>query len=120
MNTIWRKIRGDVRANSVQLGLVIGAIAVGALALSTAFSARTVMTREMARNYWGSSPADVTFWADSIPARLVQQVAQQPAVAQAEARRTIRARAKINATEWLSLPRLYSRAGHILSLKSVS
>ena len=108
MNTSWKKIRGDVRANPVQLGLVLVAIAVGALALSTAFSSRTVMTREMTRNYAGTSPADITFYIDSIPPSLLRQVKDLPAVAKAEARRTIRARArtgwsKINTTDWRPL-----------------
>lgn len=103
MTTIWKKIRGDVRANPVQLGLVVVAIAVGALALSTAFSSRTVMTREMNRNYADTSPADITFYLDSVPPSFVSQITRLAAVNQAETRRMIRARAKINATDWRPL-----------------
>lgn len=103
MTTFWKKIRGDVRANPVQLGLVVVAIAVGAVALSTAFSARTVMTREMNRNYAGTSPADITFYLDSVPPSLVSQATGLPVVNQAEARRMIRARARVNATDWRPL-----------------
>lgn len=103
MNTIAKKLWGDLQENPAQLGLVAVAIAIGALALSTAFSARTVMTREMDRNYRGTAPADVTFWLDSVPAPLVQIVAAWPLVGEAEPRRLIRARAKINATDWRPL-----------------
>ncbi|AQG79602.1 FtsX-like permease family protein [Spirosoma montaniterrae] len=106
MNTSWRKIRGDVRANPVQLGLVVLAILIGAVALSTAFTSRTVMTRTMNQNYWGTSPADVTFWLDASPLAtdsIARRVAALPLVADAELRRTIRARAKINATDWRPL-----------------
>ena len=103
MNTSWKKVRGDVRANPGQLLLVVAAIAVGTLALSTAFSSRTVMTREMDRNYRGTAPADITFWLDSVPPSLVVRLGKLPAVAEAEVRRMIRARAKINATDWRPL-----------------
>lgn len=108
MNTINQKIWGDVRANPVQMVLVTLAIAVGALAISTAFSARTVMTREMDRNYRGTSPADITFWLDLVSQSLAQRVAVLPGVAQAEPRRLIRSRARTggsatNATDWRPL-----------------
>jgi putative ABC transport system permease protein len=103
MNTSWKKIMGDIRANRAQLVLVIAAIAVGALALSTAFSARTVMTRELERNYRNTAPTDITLWLANVPPLLVNAVAQRPDVARAEARRLIRARAKINAIDWRPL-----------------
>jgi putative ABC transport system permease protein len=103
MNTTYQKLWGDFRENPGQLLLVMLAIAIGALALSTAFSARAVMTREMERNYRGTSPADVTFWFDSVPPLLARIVANWPGVGEAEPRRLVRARAKINATHWRPL-----------------
>lgn len=103
MNTTAQKLWGDLRENSAQLGLVAGAIALGALALSAAFSARTVMTREMDRNYLGTAPADVTFWLDSVPAPLARSVADWPLVGEAEPHRLVRARARINLTDWRPL-----------------
>ena len=99
MSTTWKKIGGDLRQNLVPLLLVAGAISIGALALSAAFSSRTVMTREMNRNYRGTSPVDVTFWLDSVSASLANKIAALPPVADAEPRRLIRARAQISNTK---------------------
>jgi putative ABC transport system permease protein len=123
MNTTLKKLRGDLRENPGQLLLVALAISVGALALATAFSARTVMTREMERNYRGTAPADVTFWLDSVPSSLAPAVANLPAVGEAEPRRLVRARAKINAIDWRPL-RLFVvedfRKLRVSSFRSVS
>ncbi len=103
MNARGRKVWGDLRESPGQTLLVILAILVGTAAVTTAFGARAILFREVAASFAGTHPAAAVVFLDRVEAGLVTQVRTRPGVAEAEARRLVRARVEVAPGEWLPL-----------------
>jgi putative ABC transport system permease protein len=98
-----RKVTADIRLYWRRVVLAVIAIAIGATALSTALSARTVLTREVDASFQGSRPVAVTIWLDQVDDQILAAVRTQPGVSDADARRLVRARVEVSDGQWLPL-----------------
>jgi putative ABC transport system permease protein len=99
----WRKVCGDLRESRVRSLLTALAIGVGVAAVMAAFSARSILSREVAASYRGANPAAAILWLDAVEPALVETVSKQPGVVAAAARRLVRARVEIAPGEWRPL-----------------
>jgi len=98
-----RKVIADIRLYWRRVLLAVIAITIGATALATALSARTVLTREVHASFHGSRPVAVTIWLDQVDDQALADVRKQPGVRDADARRLVRARVEVSPGQWLPL-----------------
>lgn len=103
MSARWRKVWGDLRESPARTLLVGLAIAVGAAAVATTFTARTILLREVEASFQGSRPASAVLWLDAVDGELLAKVRELPGVAEADARRLVRARVRVAPDEWRPL-----------------
>ncbi len=98
----WTKMMRDVEFAKGRVAMMVLAIALGVLVVTTILSAYASLTREVSRNYLATLPAAASLEMESIDADLLAQVRQQPGIAAAEARATLRARIEVKKDNWLS------------------
>jgi putative ABC transport system permease protein len=95
--TRFMKVYRDLTANFSKSLMMASAIAIGVLSVGSILGAYAVLTREMARNYLGTSPADATLEIKGrgIDQQLVEKVKRVNGVGDAERHATILGRMKI-------------------------
>lgn len=103
MNVSWRKVSRDFWQERVRTALVTLAIALGIAAFSAVLSSYAILTRELDQGYLETNPASATVRVDAIDDALLQAIAAHPAVAAAEARRSLTGRIKVGPVEWRNL-----------------
>ena len=99
----WMKLWRDLRAARGRLAMMTIAIAASIVGVGAIFSAYTILTREVTRNYMGTNPASAFVEVDKVDDALVAAVKQQPGIAEAEATNWVMARVEVRSNEWLSL-----------------
>jgi len=100
MSPRWTKLWRDVLAERGRIALMLVAVAVALAALGAVLGAHAVLTREMAANYLGTAPAHATLeMRGDVTAAVLAVARRHPAVALAEARDVIPARARVG-EEW--------------------
>ena len=97
----WKKMWGDLRAARGRMLMMVAAIAVSIFGVGTILSANAILNREISRNYLGTQPASAFLELERVDAALVQQVRQQPGIADAEATSWVTARVEVKPGEWL-------------------
>lgn len=96
----WRKLRGDLLRERERLLLILAAVTVSLAAVGGIMGAFGILEREMARNYLGTAPADITIeLAGDVSAAALSIARQHPGVADAEARDVLKARV-LHAGQW--------------------
>lgn len=101
--TRWLKLGGDLKAEKGRILLMLAAIAVSVAAIGGILGAYAVLTREIAANYLGTHPAAATLELEGdANAQALELARRHPAVAQAEARDVLLARARVGA-DWRPL-----------------
>jgi putative ABC transport system permease protein len=101
MRTGFLKVFRDLRIDAPKNAMLAAAIAIGVLAVGTILGAYAVLTREMARNYLGTSPAEATIKVEKeISPQLVAEVGRLPGVSAAERHATLLGRMRIG-DDWL-------------------
>jgi putative ABC transport system permease protein len=103
MNPRWRKIWGDLRESPTRALLVVLAIAISTATLMVAVGARAILTREITTSFASGNPAAAVFVLPRVDDVLVAQVRHLPGVADAEARRVVRARVEVAPGDWRTL-----------------
>ena len=99
----WRKLWQDVLAERGRFALMLVAVAVSLGAFGAVLGAYAVLTREMAANYLGTEPAHATLeLRGDVDTAVLALARLDPAVAVAEARDVILARARVG-DDWLPL-----------------
>lgn len=99
----WRKLVRDLAGERGRLGLMTAAITVSLSAVGAVLGAFAVLEREIAVNYLGTNPASATLELTSdVDASLVAAVRKLPSIAEAEARETVLARARVG-EDWRPL-----------------
>ncbi|MEQ1504409.1 MAG: FtsX-like permease family protein [Myxococcota bacterium] len=89
----WTRLIRDVAAERGRFGGMVAAIAVSLAAVGTVLGAYAILTREMARNYLATSPADATIELGvRVDDAVLASVRATPGVDVAEAGGVIRAR----------------------------
>ncbi|HSP17180.1 MAG TPA: FtsX-like permease family protein [Thermoanaerobaculia bacterium] len=97
MRTRFLKVLRDLKINLAKNAMLAAAIMIGVLAVGTILGAYAVLTREMARNYLGTSPAEATIKVQGeITPRLVAEVRGLDGVSIAERHATLLGRMKID------------------------
>ena len=92
----WMKLVRDLRAEKKRVILMTAAIAVSLAAVGAVLGAYSILTREISVNYLGTNPASATVVVENgIDARALDIARRHPAVARAEAKDVILARALV-------------------------
>jgi putative ABC transport system permease protein len=100
MSPRWIKPWRDAAAERGRLALMLIAVTVALAAVGAVLGAYAVLTREMAVNYLGTQPAHATLeMRGDVSAEVLAAARRHPAVAEAEARDVIPARARVG-DEW--------------------
>ncbi|MCA9997241.1 MAG: ABC transporter permease [Anaerolineales bacterium] len=103
MRIRWRKVWLDLLGNRARTTLVVLAIGVGVFAVGFIATARTVLLRELLRNYDATYASSATLFTQPFDADLAESVAQMPEIAAAEARRTVTVQVQTGVDEWKGL-----------------
>lgn len=103
MSPRFRKMVGDITEQPARALLVILAIALGAAVLTVALGARSVLLREIPASFNTANPPAAVLWLDNVDEQLLAEVRGLPGVAQADARRLIRARVEVAPGDWRTL-----------------
>jgi len=97
MNTRYKKVIGDLKADYAKHFMLILAIAVGVFGIGSILGSYEVINREMAANYMSTIPASATLEVEEgISQELLDSVRKFPGIKEAERRATITARMQIN------------------------
>ncbi|HKR14650.1 MAG TPA: FtsX-like permease family protein [Pyrinomonadaceae bacterium] len=103
MNTLWHKAIRDFWTERARTALVVLAIALGISAFASVLSSYAILTRELDRGYLATNPASAVLRVDRVDDELVQTILQNPAVSDAEPRRTVRGQIKAGPIQWRNL-----------------
>lgn len=96
----WLKLFRDLIAEKARAVLMFAAVSVSLIAVGAVLGGYAILTREIAANYRDTHPASATLeLSQGVDAGAVALAKQQPAIADAEARDVVLARAKIGA-DW--------------------
>ncbi len=85
----WRKVLRDLRLHPGRTALVVLAMVVGLAGAGSVLDTWSLMRQVTREEYRASRPASATVRVDSISAALVAQIRAMPAIAAAQARRTV-------------------------------
>ncbi len=98
------KVIRDLKTDYVKSLLLVLAIAIGVFGIGSILGGYAVLTREMARNYLGTEPADATIRIEggTIDQKLLDGVTRFPGVLRAERHATVSARMKVG-EDWYPL-----------------
>ena len=107
MNTLLRKVIGDLREHKAQAVLVSIAILISIGAVLTAFGAEGILAREVPVSFLAGRPAAIVIWLNAVDEQLLATVRQRADIEAADARRLIRARAEVAPGDWRTLPHLW-------------
>lgn len=103
-STRWRKAARDLWSNKVRTLLIVLVVAISVFGIGAVLGAYSILTREIGANYLGTNPASATLVTDStVDDELVREALARPGVAEAEARRTVVARARVGQDEWRTI-----------------
>ncbi|AVZ71072.1 hypothetical protein SLUN_01195 [Streptomyces lunaelactis] len=93
----WRKVARDLWNARTRTAMMILAIAVSLTAVGAVLGARTIVLREIDRNYLGTHPASATLHLSGKPdAAAVADVLDQPDIADATVRGSVKARVRVD------------------------
>ena len=93
----WRKVLRDLWLHKARTSLVVLAVCVGIIGAGSVLDAWSLLRRVTHGEFAESNPASATLRTDSIDADLLTRVRAMPAIAGAEARRTVTATVQTNA-----------------------
>lgn len=99
----WRKIRRDMALAWGRTVMMVVAVAAGVTGVGAVLSANAIASREITRNYLGTTPASATLELQRADAALAEQVRNRPGIADAQARATVTARMRIGPDAWRAL-----------------
>ena len=99
----WRKALRDLWGNKARTILVVLAIAIGIIGVGSILTSYAILMREMDRNYMDTNPASAVLYMDGVDDDLVSAVQNRPEIADAEARRKVRARFQMGTNEWITI-----------------
>jgi len=85
----WRKVFRDLSSHWFRTALVVLSIAIGIFAVGVMLGGREILLREFDADHTSSVPANVTYRAQDFGDDLVIKAGLQPAVAAAQARRSV-------------------------------
>jgi putative ABC transport system permease protein len=103
VTALRRKILRDLTHEGTRSVLVVFAIALGICGFMAVLSAYAILTRELNRGYLATNPASATLRMDAIDTGLMRAVAANPAISDAEARRSLSGRLQAKPGEWRTL-----------------
>ncbi len=98
-----RKVVSDLTEQPGRALLVFLAIALGAAALTVALGARSVLLREIPASFATAEPPAVVVWLEDVDSQVLEGVRTLPGVADADARRLVRARVEVAPGDWRAL-----------------
>lgn len=99
----WKKLWRDLSTARGRMVMMVIAIAVSIFGVGTILSAYTILMREISRNYLGTNPASAFIELNQVDDALVQNVRQQPGIADAEATSWVMGRVEVKPNEWMPM-----------------
>ena len=96
----WRKLLGDVNAAPGRILLMLAALAIGMLALTTISSAYVTLSREISRNYLATNPASALIDVGAATPELLAAIASNPQIENVEPASIIEAQARDATGAW--------------------
>ena len=93
----WRKVVRDLWLHKARTSLVVLAVCIGIIGAGSVLDAWSLLRRVTHEEFNESNPASATLRTDSIDAALLARVRAMPAIASAQARRTVVASVQTNA-----------------------
>ncbi len=99
----WRKLLGDLNATKGRVGMMVAALTMGIVALSTIVGAYTILTREISRNYMSTNPASALIDVETATPALLAAALSHPDIADAETASIIEGRVETAPGEWTRL-----------------
>src|SRR5215470_12064629 len=103
MTTPWRKAVRDFRQESARTVLVVAAIAIGIAGFSAVLTCYAVLTRDVRIGYLATNPASATLRTDELDDATIAAVGADPAISDAEARRSVSGSIKTGPAQWRNL-----------------
>ncbi|MDP2118419.1 MAG: hypothetical protein Q8K28_00800 [Hoeflea sp.] len=97
----WKKLVGDFVATRGRVALMLAALAIGMLTLTTIAGAYTILTREISRNYLATNPASALIDLGRVTPEALELIRNAPGVADAEPISIVVARARAGDGPWL-------------------
>ncbi len=98
-----KKVVSDLTERPGRALLVFLAIALGVSALTVALGARSVLLREIPASFAAAEPPAAVFWLENVDEQVLGGVRALPGVADADARRLVRARVEVAPGDWRAL-----------------
>jgi putative ABC transport system permease protein len=99
----WRKVLRDLWSNKTRTLLVVLSIAVGVFAIGMIGGSRVILIRDLSDTWMAVSPPSATLNTEAFDDDLVQVVRKMPAIAEAEARRTMQVRVQVGPDQWKNM-----------------
>lgn len=105
MNTSmwWRKVQGDARQHWLQICLIALVLITGTVGVVAALNAQAILKREIASNFATAQSPDIALLFEQVTPHLLAEVAMQPGVWAADARRTVITRVEAKDGTWLPM-----------------
>ncbi|WP_332686781.1 ABC transporter permease [Devosia sp.] len=97
----WKKLVGDFVATRGRVALMLAALAIGMLTLTTIAGAYAILTREISRNYLATNPASALIDLGQVTPEALELIRNAPGVADAELISIVVARARAGDGPWL-------------------
>lgn len=104
LNPRWRKVLRDLSTNKTRTALVVVCLALGVFTISFLIDAESMLRTEFDREFAAVNPRSASLIIpNGFDSDLVHQVRRLPEIEQAEGRRSIDVRLKVDANQWANL-----------------
>jgi putative ABC transport system permease protein len=99
----WRKVLTDLWDNKLRTILVVLSIAIGVFSVGMISGAYVIISNDMGASYASANPANIELWTDAFDQDFVNSIKDVPGVKNAEGRRFVSMRVRVNDERWESL-----------------
>ena len=99
----WHKVISDLWDNKTRTLLVVISIAVGVFAVGMIAGAYVIISNDMSVSFASTNPANIEIWTDAFDENLVSTIQNVQGVKEAEGRRFVNVRARVEDGPWVSL-----------------
>jgi putative ABC transport system permease protein len=96
----WRKVLHDLWSNKFRTLLVVASIAVGVFAIGVISGTYVLLSQDLSASYAAVNPANIDLITDPFGPEFVDAIRAMDGVADAEGRRTVAVRVRVDQAEW--------------------
>ncbi len=103
LNSVFRKITGDLLKSRGRALLTVFAMMLGVLGVGVVAFAFSILTREIDVNYMRTNPASASIFVENVNDEIVQKIKQRQDIADAEVRGFFKGRISMGRDQWKGL-----------------